>query len=106
MVGTFGEFENPFERVDFYLADDASTVDTRVLHLVASVAADYADVTDAADESDRTWTYTVEVSADDLWDTGGGDDDNITRPLYAFGVGSKGTVALVSEAVEVLFEDR
>ena len=56
---------------------------------------------DDGEDDERTWTYTVEVRADDLWDSlvRREDDDDIIRSLSAFGVTSKGRVALVSGAV-------
>ena len=107
VVGTYGAFENPFERVEFYLSDMETG---GVLYKVATTSRGEVDddLVTADDDADdeRTWTYTVEVSADDLWDTGGGDDADITRRLYAFGVGSKGTVALVTPLVSLIFEER
>ncbi len=104
--GAFGAFENPFDQVDFYVSDAATD---GTLYKVASVMASSASLED--DDAERVWTYTIEVSADDLYSvadltdaeegTGTG-----TRELYAFGVAEKGTVSLTSAAVTLVFEDR
>ena len=108
--GAFGAFENPFDRVDFYVSD-ADTEGT--LYKVASVMAFSASLDDDegvvsdANDDERVWTYNVEVSADDLDSlVRGGADDDINRNLYAFGVAEKGTVALVSGAVVLIIEER
>ena len=114
------DFQNPFERVDFYVSDAAMG---GTLHRFASAvgfSAEYsiddadtpaagADPVDTDDDDDRrVWTYAVEVSGDDLEGIAKGTqrDGPFVRNIYAFGVTSRGKVALVSAAVPVSIEER
>ena len=106
------DFQNPFERVDFYVSD-ATTDGT--LHRFASAvgfSAEYtiddADTDTDATDDQRVWTYAVEVSGDDLEGIAKGTqrDGPFDRSIYAFGVTSRGKIALVSAAVLVRIEER
>ena len=114
------DFQNPFERVDFYISD-AATGGT--LHRFASAvgfSAEYsiddagtpaagADPVDTDDDDDRrVWTYAVEISGDDLESIAKGTqrDGPFDRNIYAFGVTSRGKVALVSAVVPIRIEER
>ena len=110
-------FENPFERVDFYVSDAMTDghlhkIDSAV-GFSAELGIDYGTGQTARTNTDltddrRVWTYAVEVSGDDLESVAKGTerDGPFERSLYAFGVTSKGKVALVSAMVPVEIEER
>ena len=108
------DFENPFERVDLYVADGSD-----VLHLVASAvgfSGEYSiDQNRGPGETSnvdlgndqRVWTYEIEVSADALNSLSRGSSrGTIDRTLRAFGVTGRGTTALVSTSIPIQIESR
>lgn len=97
-AGATAVFNNPFTRVDFYAVNAAGTN----MVLIGSVPAASATLVDnGIAVGGRVWTYTLPMTAANLYTLLGGVPNAVltARNVYAFGASPNGPVALVSAAV-------
>jgi hypothetical protein len=101
-AGQTAIFNNPFTRVDFYAVSAATHPAGVNLVLIGSVPASSATLVDnGVILGGRVWTYSLPMTAAQLYATLGGVVPAVIGPVnvYAFGASPNGPVALVSAAV-------